>query len=280
MAVSRLPDEVVREVVANALVHRDYTVLGPITVQLNDDVLEVTSPGGLPPGIRLDNLLTAQRSRSPVLADAFKRVGMLDRTGRGINRVVESLLRSGRDAPDFTRTSSESVSVAVPTGDADLALTRFVLDAEARHGRPFPLTELQVLHELTREGRLTTADIAPVLQASEVQARAVLNAMVERGLVDSRGSGRGRSYHLSAAAYRSIGVPGAYPRVHGVDRLQQEQLVLSYTGAHGSIGRAEAAELRSITPQQASQLLRGLVARGRLDITGSRRWARYVLTEG
>lgn len=113
--------------------------------------------------------------------------------------------------------------------------------------------------------------------ASEVQARAILNAMVERGLIDSRGTGRGRSYHLSAAAYRSIGIPASYPRVHGMDRLQQEQLVLSYTGAHGSIARAEAADLCTITPQQASQVLRGLVQQGRLDITGSRRWARYVL---
>ncbi len=277
VAVSRLPDEVVREVVANALVHRDYTALGPVTVQLTDDVLEVTSPGGLPPGIRLDNLLTAQRPRSPVLADAFKRVGLVDRTGRGINRVFESLLRAGRDGPDFTRTTSESVSVAVPTGDADLALTRFVLDSEARHGSPFRLGELQVLHELRREGRLTTADVAPVLQVSEVQGRAVLSAMVERGLIDSRGSGRGRSYHLSAAAYRAVGAPGAYPRVHGVDRLQQEQLVLAYALAHGSIARSDAAELCSITPEQAGPLLRRLVAEGRLAMTGSRRWARYVL---
>lgn len=277
IAVSRLPDEVVREVVANALVHRDYTALGPIGVQLTDDVLEVTSPGGLPPGIRLDNLLTAQRPRSPALADAFKRVGMVDRTGRGINRMFESLLRSGRDAPDYSRTNSESVSVAIPTGQADLALTRYVLDTEARDGRPWRLGELQVLHELRREGRSSTADVARVLQISEVQARADLSLMVERGLIDSRGTGRGRSYHLSAAAYRSVGAPGAHPRIHGVDCLQQEQLVVGYTRAHRSIGRAEAAELCSITPQQASQLLRGLVAQGQLQMTGSRRWARYVL---
>ena len=110
-----------------------------------------------------------------------------------------------------------------------------------------------------------------------MQARAVLSAMVERGLVDARGSGRGRSYHLSAAAYRAVGAPGAYPRVRGVDRPQQEQLVLAYTGAHGSIVRAEAAELCSITPEQASHVLRGLVADGRLAMTGSRRWARYAL---
>lgn len=57
--------------------------------------------------------------------------------------------------------------------------------------------------------------------------------------------------------------------------------MLAYTRTHGSIVRAEAAELRSITPEQASPVLRGLVVDGRLAMTGSRRWARYVLpTDG
>ena len=57
-------------------------------MQWNSDQLEVSSPGGLPEGIRLDNLLVAAPNpRSPLLADAFKRTGLVERTGRGINRM-------------------------------------------------------------------------------------------------------------------------------------------------------------------------------------------------
>jgi ATP-dependent DNA helicase RecG len=83
MALPSLPEVVIREVVANALVHRDYTMMGAVQVQLTGDSLSVSSPGGFPEGVRLDNLLTVQRPRSPILADAFKRAGVVERTGRG-----------------------------------------------------------------------------------------------------------------------------------------------------------------------------------------------------
>lgn len=72
-----------REAVANALVHRDYTRMGAVHVQWRADRLEVSNPGGFPAGVRLDNLLvTAPRPRNPLLADALKRAGIVERTGR------------------------------------------------------------------------------------------------------------------------------------------------------------------------------------------------------
>ncbi|MGH8917460.1 MAG: RNA-binding domain-containing protein, partial [Actinomycetes bacterium] len=77
-----------REALANALTHRDYTRRGALHVQWSADQLEISSPGGFPEGIRLDNLLvSAPQPRSPLLTDAFKRTGLVERTGRGINRM-------------------------------------------------------------------------------------------------------------------------------------------------------------------------------------------------
>src|SRR5690606_16915808 len=100
ITIPRLPDRIVREVIANALVHRDYSELGPVRVHLTDEALRVTSPGGLPPGITLRNLLDESRPRSVILAEAFKRAGIVDRNGRGIHDVYLELLRSGRSGPD------------------------------------------------------------------------------------------------------------------------------------------------------------------------------------
>jgi hypothetical protein len=65
--------------------------------------------------------------------------------------------------------------------------------------------------------------------------------MVERGWIDARGEGKGRSWHLSAAVYRVLDAPAGYVRVHGFEPLQQEQMVLQYVDAHGHITRTEAA---------------------------------------
>ena len=68
------------------------------------DRIEISNPGGFPEGVRLDNLLvTAPRPRNPLLADAFKRAGIVERTARGIDTIFYEQLRNGRPAPSYAR---------------------------------------------------------------------------------------------------------------------------------------------------------------------------------
>jgi ATP-dependent DNA helicase RecG len=74
-----------------------------------------------------------------------------------------------------------------------------------------------------------------------------------------------------------LDAPAGYVRVHGFEPLQQEQMVLQYVDAHGQITRAQAAELCSLTPDQASRLLRRLAKEGKLQLRGERRGSEYVI---
>jgi len=277
VAVSTYSETAFREALANALIHRDYTRRGAVYVQWTDEQLEISSPGGFPPGIRLDNLLVAPpHPRSPLLADAFKRTGLVERTGRGINRMFAEQLRFGRPAPDYGRSTDDHVVAVLPGGPANLSVTRWVLNQEAQHGVPLSLSELQVLTELLQERRATTADLAHVLQRTDSETRTLLTRMVERGWIEARGEGKGRSWHLSAAVYRVLEAPAGYVRVRGFDPLQQEQMIMQYVDAYGKITRAEAADLCSLGGDQASRLLRRLADEGKLERHGSRRGSFYV----
>lgn len=267
-----------REALANALTHRDYTRRGAVHVQWEDDHLELSSPGGLPSGVTVENLLvTPPRPRSPLLADAFKRTGLVERTGRGVNRMFAEQLRVGRAAPDFGRTTDQQVVAVLPGGPANVSLTRWVLTQERESDRPLPLPDLQVLSELVRERRASTGELAAVLQRTESETRHHLSRMVEQGWVEARGERKGRSWHLSAAVYRELEAPSGYVRVRGFEPLQQEQMVLSFVGAHGRISRAQAAELCSVAPAQASRLLARLTSHGKLVRRGERRGSYYEL---
>ena len=102
----RYADVTVRELIANALVHRDYTANGPTLVEVSESGLGVSNPGGFPEGVTLSNLLTIPpRARNPALADAFKRAGVVERTGRGINRAFRSQVELGRPIPDYSRST-------------------------------------------------------------------------------------------------------------------------------------------------------------------------------
>ena len=105
--------------------------------------------------------------------------------------------------------------------------------------------------------------------------RAVLNRLVEIGLVEPRGERKGRTWHLSAATYRRLGKPAAYIRQRGFEPLQQEQMVLQYVAKHGRITRKETAELCQLGPYQATRLLDRLVQDGRLVRLGTRRGTYY-----
>lgn len=275
VGVPDYPERAFREAVANALIHRDYTRLGAVHVQWHDDGIEVSSPGGFPEGVTLSNLLvTAPRPRNPLLADAFKRAGIVERTGRGIDTIFEEQVRNGRPAPSYERSTATGVTVVLPGGEANLDFVRLLVE-ESQAGRPITFVALLVLNGLWLERSLTTAQAARLIQRPESDAHSVLERLVEDGLVERRGEGKGRTYHLSAATYRRLGEKAAYVRRRGFEPLQQEQMVLQYVSKHGRITRREAAELCQIGPFQASRLLQRLTAAEKLQRNGVKKGAWY-----
>jgi ATP-dependent DNA helicase RecG len=264
-----------REGIANALIHRDYTRLGAVHIQWHEDRIEIGNPGGFPEGVRLDNLLVTQpRPRNPLLADAFKRAGIVERTARGIDTIFFEQLRNGRPAPSYERSDESGVVLVLPGGKANLAFARLVAE-ESQASRPLTLDDLLLLNHLWLERRLTTEEAAKLIQKRETEARTRLQRLVEVGMVEARGERRARIWHLSAATYRRLGENAAYIRQRGFEPLQQEQMVIQYVAKHGRIARREAAELCQISPLQARSLLGRLAAAGKLVLRGARRGAFY-----
>jgi ATP-dependent DNA helicase RecG len=249
-----------REAFVNALVHRDYSRLGAAHVKLDDEGLTISSPGGFVEGVSLENLLTiAPRSRNPLLADIIKRIGLAERTGRGIDRIYEGMLRYGRPAPDYSMSDNFTVSVQLLNTEPDLDFLQMVLQQEDRIHGPMPIDSLIILSRLREERRLTTGDFVPSVQKPEAIVRAALEKLTEAGLIEAHGTGRGRAYTLSAKIYRHKGQKAAYIRQTGFEAIQQEQMILNYIDKHGSIKRAEVADLCRISPFQATRLLKKLV---------------------
>lgn len=275
IGVPRVPEGTIRESIANALVHRDYSEVGPVSVQLTDDRFRVRSPGGFPAGITLQNFLDDSKPRSPILAEAFKRAGIVDRAGRGIREMYVQLLRTGRGVPDYSATNTNAVIVQISTSDADLEMVRFVLEYEDADGRALLLPQLQILHELKAMGPETTAELVEALKEPESAVRGHLARLVEMGLVESRGPGRNRRHHLTAAFYR-LAQSSEYVRLQDTDPIQQEHMIMAYVEQFGSITRSKAAELCHLSPGQARTVLRRLTESGQLELRGERRGAHYV----
>jgi ATP-dependent DNA helicase RecG len=278
VGLPRYSDVAIRETIANALVHRNYGLMGQVRVAIENDVLSVTSPGAFPDGITIHNLLSVPpKPRNPLLADAFKRAGLVERTGRGINRVFAGQLELGRPAPDYSRSTNDWVEVRMRSGPADQELAAFIASVRSRNAGLVDLRFLQVLHEVRQERRITSDRTAEMLQVSVDEARAELNKLVEQGLLEARGERKGRSYHLASSVYEQLGEQAEYVRTRGFDTLQHEQMILTYVDRYDRISRSGAVDLCQLEPAQATRLLGRMVDAGKLDMRGQKRGAYYVL---
>ena len=87
------PIKAIREVLRNAVSHRDYALTGKdIKVAIYDDMIEITSPGLLPPSIDYAAMESRQSdARNKVIAPVFKRLGIIDQWGNGLKLIADEL---------------------------------------------------------------------------------------------------------------------------------------------------------------------------------------------
>lgn len=109
------PERAVTEAIANAIIHRDYMQMGSeIHIDMYDDRLEIYSPGGMMDGRliqQLNPLTVPSKRRNPLLADFFNRLGLMERRGSGMRKIINTYMLyehlSDYHAPKFTSNASE-----------------------------------------------------------------------------------------------------------------------------------------------------------------------------
>ena len=251
-----------REALNNALLHRDYTRLDAVYVQWQPDHLLITSPGGFPVGITAENLLVHEpKPKNPRLAAACRRIGLVEQTGRGVDKIYMGQLRYGRPVPDYSRSDSTGVRVVIRGGKPSLDFSAFVFEQEKAEA-PLALDELILLNTLFFERRVSAETAGRLIQRGTAEGRAALEKMHERGMIEGVGAGKGRAYHLNADFYRRFGQPEGYVRAHGISALRREGMVLEYVQAYGRIERKHVMELFGLSSEQAGRILSKMCEKG------------------
>lgn len=268
-----------REGLVNAFCHRDYTVIQAVRVAIEDEGLTISSPGGFIEGVNLKNLLTVEpHGRNPVLADALKRIGLAEKTGRGIDRIFEGSIVFGRPLPDYSETTSTYVKLFIQRAEPDLAFTKMISNEENRLGRSLPINSLLALSALQNQRRLTIAEFAETMNIGEMRAKAVVEKLVEAGLVEASGNNKSRFYILSSKVYKEQDNIVGYVRQTGIDAVKYEAWIMELLQKQGGkVTRDNVVELLNVTPSQAYRLLKKMSDKGKIRLVGSGRAAYYEL---
>lgn len=267
-----------REAIVNAFSHRDYAKMGRVRVSIAEEGMTIANPGGFIEGVTYKNLLTAEpHGRNPLLADALKRIGLAERTGRGIDRIFEGSLIYGRMLPDYSASTSVTVSLFIPRCAPDLQMARLVSDEQNRLGRPMPINTLLVLNALRDLPRSDVHQLAEAVNLPEIMAKSILDKAIETNLVDAYGSGRGRNYILSSRMYAQRGRTTGYVQQSDIDETRYLELVRKMAENNEYISRADVIQLLHVPDSKAYRLLKKLVDQDVLVAINKGRYAKYTI---
>ena len=156
---------VVRELVANALVHRPYTTRGDIFINLHPEHLEMHNPGSLPLGVTPANILQKTVRRNNHLAQIFHDLKLMEREGTGYDRIYEAQLTQAKAVP-LVREEDDRVVVRVERR----ILKPELIDLLARLDGQFGLSHREriALGLIARHGSLTALEFGRQLQIERV----------------------------------------------------------------------------------------------------------------
>ena len=276
--VPEFSERAFREGIVNALCHRDYTRLGSVVVQVSNEGLLILSPGGFIDDITQDNLLTADpRGRNPLLSDMFKRIGLAERTGRGIDRIFEGSILYGRPLPDYSESTSDSVHLFIPRMKADFNFHRLILSCRENHPELLTMSTLMILSLLRSERRLALPNLVELCHLSAVRVQRQIEILLKEGFIEAVGTGKNQEYILSEAVYKAQD-----PTIRNVNRsdlraLRLEELVLGAATKNEGITRSDVVGLLHINAQAAYRLLLRLTEQGKLRKEGKRRHTKYFV---
>lgn len=194
-----IPIPAIREALVNAIVHRDYSNFGrDIKVGIYDDILNIVSPGGLPNGVTIDEVLSGRSEiRNKVVARVFKELGYIEQWGSGLSRMHE-LCRVANIQEPKTKESGDffDIEFVRPIADEKVSDTAGYMPDTAGY---LPEQEKNILDYLQTHQNITSKEVEELLHVKERRARELLKQMCEKNLLVKLGSARSTHYKLSKA---------------------------------------------------------------------------------
>lgn len=273
-----LPERALREAIVNAVVHRDYHRHASLPVEvtvLGDPpaVLKVVSPGGFPPGVRANSLIaTSSRPRNPVLADAFRALGLAEGEGVGIDVSYAEMVREGhRWLPEIAEQGPDVVCV-LRGGRPDLQ-TRVFFDELTETSRAVRdnVRVALAIGMLLDETPLRPEDLAERAQCARADALDAIELLVHLGVLE-RLADRSLSFRLTREVRTRLTHRLAYKQPAGL--AEHWAVLRAHFDLVPEIGGGDLSRALGVNRVRAAQIARELREKGLIEVVGNARGPR------
>ena len=181
------PEEAIREALLNALVHRDYSFIGSIIINVNDKKMEFISIGGLLPGLSTEDIrIGISQPRNKNLAEVFHRLRLIESYGTGIRRIYK--LYENCDEKPVIEATSNAFKIVLPNMNEASPLT----PDESK----VTYQMRKVLDYIADNGQATDTELEEILEVKHTRVYNLTREMKELGLLRIEGRGKDKKYLL------------------------------------------------------------------------------------
>ncbi|MGH8709806.1 MAG: ATP-binding protein [Burkholderiales bacterium] len=277
-SVLHYDERVIRELLANALVHRPYTQRGDIFLNLHPDRLEVHNPGLLPIGVTARNILHASVARNQHLSQVFRDLKLMEREGSGYDMIYDVLLSNGKQIPEVIE-GDDRVTVIIRKRIIKTEIVDFVAKAD----QTFQLTQRErvALGLIAQHESLTALNLSSLLALKNAEdVRHWTGRLQKLEIVKTKGRTKGTEYYVDPALLRRLDFKGA-TTLKGIEPHRLRELILSDLGVYleASIAEINARIGEEIPPRKIRRELQKLVQEGLVRAEGEKKGRRYILTK-
>jgi len=194
--VLEIPETVFREALINAICHRSYYEKGAvIAIEIYDNRVEITNPGGLISGISDKEFGHKSLSRNPLIFGLMQRVSLVEKVGSGIIRMKDSMKEAGLVEPLFTLGGFFTVTFFRPI-DFD-KLLEYLNDK-------ISVSQKKILQEIHNTPSITTQSLATKIGLSMAGIEKNISTLKELGIIERKGA-RKSGYWVINSVHHNIG---------------------------------------------------------------------------
>lgn len=184
-----IPETVFKEALINALAHRDYYDKGArITIEVFNDRVEISNPGGLISGIPKNEFGKRSLSRNPLIFGLFERIRMVEQIGSGISRMRDLMIEADLTEPEFSTEGIFTVTVRRPF-DFNKWVDKWVDNLTDNR-----VNIIKAIHE---NGKVSKRELEDKIGLSATAIDNNLDALKDLGLIERVGSAKGGHWKIN-----------------------------------------------------------------------------------
>lgn len=191
------PERAVQEAIVNALIHRDYSVIGSeVHLDIYDDRMEIYSPGGMYDGTFVQNVdpyNVSSSRRNPVLADLFARMDLMERRGSGLRKIIEAYESCENYKielkPEFRSTESAFFTVLKNLNYDTQNDTKNDTQNDTQKLKPKDRQE-KIIHIMKDKKNITALELSDILSVSIITIKRDLKKLTDENIIEYIGSSK------------------------------------------------------------------------------------------